>query len=100
MMRRRTIIVRRRIMFRLALTTSIATLVGSFAALGAASPAVTSGELDGAWKGTYTQIQPAELALTIAGGKAEVALGAGHATLQPVKATLSGERLRLVVPGR
>ena len=58
------------------------------------------GAFDGSWHGTYTQIRPVELALTVTGSRAQVALGAGHATLQPVALAVRSGQLRLTVPGR
>ena len=91
-------------MWKIALRTSVCLLAGTVAAVAIARPASTAstastGGLDGSWRGTYTQIRPAELAVAVSGGEALVALGAGHATVRRVKASVSSGRLRLIVPG-
>jgi len=54
----------------------------------------------GTWVGRYTLGGTGELALTVSGNRAFVALGVGHAGLQPVRLVTSGARLRFQVPGR
>jgi uncharacterized protein len=53
----------------------------------------------GSWTGTYTLGRLDSIALTLARGRAEVALGPGHAGLQTVPATVRNGRVRFSVPG-
>src|SRR3954452_7031634 len=100
MVRSRTIMMRRRTMLRKRLIR--VAVLGAGAALaftaGASSRAGTS--LEGSWVGTYTQLRPAALGFTVRGGAVEVALGAGHATLQRVPLERANDRMRFTVPGR
>jgi dienelactone hydrolase len=66
-------------------------LVGS-AAAPAASPS-------GSWTGTYTLVRPDSITLTLAGKRATVALGPGHAGLQTVPARVRRGRVRFSLPG-
>ena len=60
----------------------------------------TSTAASGSWAGTYTLGGRGEISLTIAGKRAFVALGAGHADLQSVPLTRTGARIRFQLPGR
>jgi dienelactone hydrolase len=52
------------------------------------------------WAGTYTLGGAGEISITLAGSRALVALGAGHAELQSVPVSRAGGRLRFRLPGR
>ena len=52
------------------------------------------------WVGRYTLGGGDELALTLSGKQALVALGAGHADLQAVPLSTAGGRIRFQLPGR
>ena len=65
----------------------------------AASQAADS-QLAGSWTGTYTLNGPGQISVAVAGGRAVVALGVGHADVQTVSARITGERLRFQLPGR
>lgn len=54
----------------------------------------------GAWVGTYTLSGPGQVSLVIGCGRAVVALGTGHADVQSVPASISGDRVRFQLPGR
>lgn len=69
-------------------------LVGIVGA-GAASPAAT-----GSWVGRYTLGGGDELAVTLKGKQALVALGAGHAGLQAIPLSTAGGRVRFQLAGR
>jgi dienelactone hydrolase len=62
---------------------------------GTASPAAT-----GSWVGRYTLAGGDDLAVTLIGKQALVALGAGHADLQAVPLSTTGGRVRFQLPGR
>lgn len=79
----------------------IAVVAASCLLLAAATSAPSAGdELRGTWVGTYILGGPAEIALTIDGRRAVVALGTGHAGPQalPLKRTAGG--FRVAIPGR
>ena len=78
----------------LAGVAGLATLV-AIVGLGTASPAAS-----GSWVGRYTLNGGDELALTLSGRQALVALGAGHADLQAVPLSTAGGRIRFQLPGR
>ena len=63
--------------------------------VGTASPAAS-----GSWVGRYTLGGGDELAVTLSGKQALVALGAGHADLQAVPLSTAGGRIRFQLPGR
>ena len=65
----------------------------------AASQAADS-QLAGSWTGTYTLNGPGQISVAVAGGRAVVALGVGHADVQTVSARITGERIRFQLPGR
>jgi dienelactone hydrolase len=69
---------------------------------GAAGQASATGTAtgSGSWVGSYELGGPGELSLTIAGKRAFVVLGAGHADLQSVALVTSGARVRFQLPGR
>ena len=78
----------------LAGVAGLATLV-AIVGVGTASPAAS-----GSWVGRYTLGGGDELALTLSGKQALVALGAGHADLQAVPLSTAGGRIRFQLPGR
>ncbi len=59
-----------------------------------------SGAASGSWVGSYTLGGPGEIAVTLNGRRALVALGVGHADLQSVPLATSGSRVRFTLPGR
>lgn len=78
-------------------------------ALGIALLATTAGSalavdqrasVDGSWVGTYRLGGPGKILVQVAGSRATVVLGVGQADLQVVPASVSGERIRLTLPGR
>src|SRR4051812_47186822 len=70
-------------------------LLVAFAGVGSASPAAS-----GSWVGRYTLGGGDDLAVTLSGKQALVALGAAHADLQVVPLSTAGGRIRFQVPGR
>ena len=79
-------------MSRIAVIIALAlALLGSGAA-SAPSPA-------GSWVGSYTLVGQDSIALTVGGARATVGLGAGHAGLQSVRASVRGGRVRFALPG-
>src|SRR6188474_3016169 len=62
---------------------------------GSASPAAS-----GSWVGRYTLGGGDDIAVTLSGRQALVALGAGHADLQAVPLSTAGGRIRFELPGR
>src|SRR5436190_24391279 len=100
MLRHRTILVRRRTMWRKRLTRFAVLGAGAILALAAGASSRAGTSLDGSWVGTFTQLRPAALAFSVRGGAVEVALGAGHATLQRVRVESADGRFRFAVPGR
>ena len=78
----------------LAGVAGLATLV-AVVGVGTASPAAS-----GSWVGRYTLGGGDELAVTLSGKQALVALGAGHADLQAVPLSTAGGRIRFQLPGR
>ena len=62
---------------------------------GSASPAAS-----GSWVGRYTLGGGDDIAVTLSGRQALVALGAGHADLQAVPLSTAGGRIRFQLPGR
>jgi len=78
----------------LAGVAGLATLV-AIVGVGTASPAA-----NGTWVGRYTLGGGDELAVTLSGKQALVALGAGHADLQAVPLSTAGGRIRFQLPGR
>src|SRR6476646_7010176 len=62
---------------------------------GSASPAASA-----SWVGRYTLGGGDDIAVTLSGRQALVALGAGHADLQTVPLSTAGGRMRFQLPGR
>src|SRR5262245_4333597 len=68
-------------------------------AAGTGSAAGPAAKPTGSWAGAYTLNRLDSITVTIAGGRAVVALGPGHAGRQTVPATVRNGRLRFSVPG-
>ena len=56
--------------------------------------------LDGTWVGTYTLGGPGSISVGLAGKRATVVLGVGHADLQTVALSAAGDHVRFTLPGR
>src|SRR3954454_3514671 len=81
----------RRLLAGMAGLATLAAIVG----VGTASTAAS-----GSWIGRYTLNGDDELALTLSGKRALIALGAGHADVQAVPLSTAGGRVRFQLPGR
>jgi uncharacterized protein len=75
-------------------------VLGLSLAAGSQAAPRTAAAADGAWVGTYTLGGPGSISLTLAGKRATVVLGVGHADLQTVPLSRSGGRIRITLPGR
>src|SRR5262245_17745475 len=64
------------------------------------APGAAAGSETGSWTGTYRLGGLDDVTVTVAGGRALVALGAGHAGLQSVPVSTSDGHVRFRVPGR
>jgi dienelactone hydrolase len=60
---------------------------------------VLAASLSGPWTGSYSLGGPAQLAFTVAGNRATVALGVGHAGAQSVRLSAAGGRIVFRLPG-
>jgi len=81
----------------LTLTIALACAGSAGGAVGASS-GVAAGP-NGSWVGTYTVGRFSEIVVGVAGHRATVALGAGHAGLQTVAISNKSGRLRFQLPG-
>jgi dienelactone hydrolase len=79
---------------------SLAGVAGLVFVLALASSGSASPTASGSWVGRYTLGGGDDLAVTLSGGQALVALGAGHADLQAVPLSTAGGRIRFQLPGR
>ena len=68
--------------------------------LGLASSGSASPSASGSWVGRYTLGGGDDIAVTLSGRQALVALGAGHSDLQAVPLSTGGGRIRFQLPGR
>jgi pimeloyl-ACP methyl ester carboxylesterase len=82
--------------------SGIACSVGFVLAVGVSSAAVSPppGAVEGSWAGTYNLTGSDQIALTVSGKRALVALGPSHAGLQTVPLSFHGETVRFELPGR
>jgi len=63
-------------------------------------PGAAGGAASSSWTGAYRLSGPDDLTVTLAGGKAHVALGPGHAGLQSVPVSTAGGHVQFRLPGR
>ena len=87
-------------MTRFVIGSLVVAALAGLAGEAAGTSGVTSGVASGSWTGTYTLGGPGQISLTLAGKRAFVALGAGHADLQSVPLKRTGARIRFQLPGR